>query len=226
MRAPRPQRLPRAVVFDMDGLMLDTERLALRCWTEAAAELGLDFDAGLIPSMIGRNVRDSRSLVLARHGDAYPVDRLALASQRIYDGIVERDGVAVKPGVVALLDWLDAMRIPRVVATSTRRARAQAKLARADLLVRFATVVGGDEVERGKPEPDIFLLAAARIGAVPADCIVLEDSEPGVLGALAAGMTPIMVPDLVPPSETLLARGPLVLASLLLVRAHLAALPA
>ena len=85
---------------------------------------------------------------------------------------------------------------PRAVATSTRRERARAKLARRGLLARFAALVGGDEVARGKPAPDIFLLAAARLGVAPADCVVLEDSEPGVRGALAAGMMPIMVPDL------------------------------
>ena len=225
-RAPRPQRLPRAVVFDMDGLMLDTERLALRCWTIAIERLGLEFDAALMPAMIGRNSRDSRALVLERHGDDFPIDRLMQASQETYDAMVARDGVAVKPGLVALLDWLDAKGIPRVVATSTRRTRAEAKLAQAELLAGFAALVGGDEVERGKPMPDIFLLAATRAGVVPADCLVLEDSEPGVCGALAAGMVPIMVPDVLPPSEALLARGLLVLPSLVAVQSHLATLPA
>jgi HAD superfamily hydrolase (TIGR01509 family) len=217
--------MPGAVVFDMDGLMLDTERLALRCWTIAIERLGLDFDPALMPAMIGRNSRDSRTLVLERHGDDFPIDRLMQASQETYDAMVARDGVAVKPGLVALLDWLDVMRIPRVVATSTRRTRAEAKLAQADLLARFAALVGGDEVERGKPAPDIFLLAATRVGVAPADCIVLEDSEPGVHGAMAAGMIPIMVPDILAPSADLLARDPLILPSLTAVQLHLAALP-
>jgi HAD superfamily hydrolase (TIGR01509 family) len=224
-RAPQPQRLPRAVVFDMDGLMLDTERLALRCWTIAIERLGLEFDTALMPAMIGRNSRDSRALVLERHGHDFPIDRLMQASQETYDAMVERDGVALKPGLVGLLDWLEAKRIPRVVATSTRRARAEAKLAQANLLVRFAALVGGDEVERGKPAPDIFLLAATRVGVTPAECLVLEDSEPGVKGALAAGMIPIMVPDVLAPSTELLARDPLVLPSLAAVQSHLAALP-
>ena len=224
-RAPRPQRMPGAVVFDMDGLMLDTERLALRSWTEAAARLELEFDAALIPSMIGRNSRDSRALVLDRHGHNFPIDRLMQASQEAYDAIVAREGVATKPGLVALLDWLDGRRIPRVVATSTRRTRALAKLAQAGVLARFAALVGGDEVARGKPAPDIFLLAATRVGAAPAECVVLEDSEPGVRGAMAAGMIPIMVPDILAPSADLLARDPLVLPSLAAVQSHLAALP-
>ena len=90
---------------------------------------------------------------------------------------------------------------------------------------RFHALVGGDEVAEGKPAPDIFLLAASRLDVAPADCVVLEDSEPGVRGALAAGMIPIMVPDMHGPSQELLACKPLVLPSLQDVKTHLAALP-
>ena len=142
-----------------------------------------------------------------------------------YDAIVEREGIALKPGLLDLLDWLEARRIPKAVATSTRRDRAQAKLARTALLSRFVALVGGDEVARGKPAPDIFLAAAARLGEAAQHCVVLEDSEPGVRAALAAGMTPIMVPDLHAPSADLVALEPLILESLAEVPAHLAALP-
>ena len=142
-----------------------------------------------------------------------------------YDAIVERDGIVVKPGLFALLDWLDAEGIPKAVATSTRRDRAQAKLAQTALLDRFVALVGGDEIARGKPAPDIFLLAAQRIDHAPGTIVVFEDSEPGVRAALAAGMTPIMVPDLHPPSPDLLALEPLVVPSLAHAQAHLAPLP-
>ena len=225
MRAPRPKRLPRAVVFDMDGLMLDTERMALRCWSEAAATLGVAFDTALIPTLIGRNVQDSRQFVLTHYGADYPVDALMLESRSRFDAIVEREGIAVKPGLDALLQWLESLDILRVVATSTRRERAQVHLTRCALLPRFHALVGGDEVAHGKPAPDIFLLAAARLDANPAECIVLEDSEHGIRGALAAGMIPIMVPDMLAPSDDLLACELLVLRSLAEVHAHLAALP-
>jgi len=225
MRAPRPVRLPRAVVFDMDGLMLDTERVAHRCWSEAASTIGVAFDTALLPSMIGRNSRDSRQFVLAHYGAGYPVDALMHESRTQFDVIARREGIAVKPGLLALLDWLESISIPRVVATSTRRERARSHLEQCDLMSRFHALVGGDEVEKGKPAPDIFLLAAARLDVVPAECIVLEDSEPGVRGALAAGMIPIMVPDMLAPSEDLLACMPLVLPSLADVKTHLAELP-
>ncbi len=207
-------RRPRAVIFDMDGLMLDTERLAPAAWREAARQLDVDFDMGLLPAMIGRNAVDCRMLVLERHGPRFPVDALMHAWGVAYDAIVERDGIDLKPGLLELLAWLECEAIPKSVATSTRRDRARAKLTQTGIVDRFAALTGGDEIARGKPAPDIFLLAAQRMGQVPADIVVLEDSEPGVRAALAAGMTPIMVPDLAPPTAEILALGVLVLESL------------
>jgi HAD superfamily hydrolase (TIGR01509 family) len=224
-RAPRPQRRPHAVIFDMDGLMLDTERLAPRAWCDAATAVGVDFDLALIAPMVGRNFRDCTALIVDRHGPDFPTAELMRAWHVAYDAIVEREGIVLKPGLLALLDWLEAEGIPKAVATSTRRDRAQAKLARTALLGRFVALVGGDEIANGKPAPDIFLAAANRLGQEPQRCLVLEDSEPGVRAALAAGMTPIMVPDMHPPSAALIALELLVLASLADVPAHLAALP-
>jgi len=223
--APVPQRRPRAVIFDMDGLMLDTERLAPRAWVDAAASLRVEFDLALTQPMIGRNFRDCQDIVAGHYGPDYPTAALMQAWHVAYDAIIAREGIVVKAGVWELLDWLDREGIPKAVATSTRRARAQAKLVQTALLPRFATLVGGDEVIHGKPAPDIFLEAAVRLGAPAAECFVLEDSEPGVRAALAAGMTPIMVPDLHLPSAALLAMQPLVLVSLEELPARLACLP-
>lgn len=224
-RAPRPELRPAAVIFDMDGLMLDTERLAPRAWVEAAAALDVEFDLALTQPMVGRNFRDCQAIIVDRYGDDYPTAELMHAWHAAYDAIVAREGIAVKPGLLDLLAWLEDEGIPKAVATSTRRDRALAKLELTALAPRFAALVGGDEVARGKPAPDIFLAAAQRLGAAPLRCLVLEDSEPGVRAALAAGMTPIMVPDLHAPSADLAALAPLVLDSLAQVAAHLAPLP-
>jgi HAD superfamily hydrolase (TIGR01509 family) len=226
MTAPRPERRPRAVIFDMDGLMLDTERVALVAWKEAATSLGLPFEPELARRMIGRNNADCRALILDHHGDDFPIDALLVATGDAYEAIVAREGIALKAGLTELLDWLEASGIERAVATSTRRSRALAKLERTGLLPRFRALVGGDEIARGKPAPDIFLAAVLRLEAEAGECIVLEDSEPGVRAALAAGIAPIMVPDLHPPSADLLALSPLVLPSLVDVRLHLHSLPA
>jgi HAD superfamily hydrolase (TIGR01509 family) len=225
MVSPRPVCRPSAVIFDMDGLMLDTEPLAARAWGDAAAALGVEFDMALALSMVGRNFGDCSAIVRAHYGADYPVDALLGRWHATYDRIVERDGLALKPGVTELLDWLDDHAIRRAVATSTRRERARTKLARTALLPRFQDIVGGDEVARGKPAPDIYTEAARRLGADAGACLVLEDSEPGVRGALAAGMMPIMVPDLHAPAADLLALDLLVLPTLHEVLRHLAELP-
>ena len=211
-----------AVIFDMDGLMLDTEPLAARAWGTAAAELGIAFDDAVAPSLIGRNFADCEMLIRAHHGETYPVAALMQAWHVAYDAIVQQDGITLKDGLVELLDWLDTRGVQKAVATSTRRSRALAKLAHTRLASRFATVVGGDEVCRGKPAPDIFLEAAARLDVAPAGCLVLEDSTPGVHAALAGGMTAIMVPDLMPATDAIRAANVLVLPSLHAVREHLA----
>jgi len=218
-------RRPAAVVLDMDGTLLDTEPLAARAWGDAAAAIDVELDASLPHRMIGRTFADCRALVVEHHGPDYPTDRLMSGWHAAYDAIVERDGLTLKPGVAELFDWLDAQGIARAVATSTRRERARAKLEHARLWTRIDALVGGDEVARGKPAPDIFIAAAHRLGVPACVCVVLEDSEAGVLGALAAGMTPIMIPDLLPPSPAVLDAGPLVLATLHDAVAHLAALP-
>jgi HAD superfamily hydrolase (TIGR01509 family) len=219
-------RRPAAVVFDMDGLMLDTEPLAARAWGKAAAALGVEYDATLNAALVGRNFPDCRALIVERHGPGYPVDALMAAWHAAYDAIVEREGIALKPGLVELVSWLEDEGVPRAVATSTRRSRALAKLERTGLSPRFHAIVGGDETARGKPAPDIFLLAAVRLGVAPGRCVVLEDSEPGVRGALAAGMTPFLVPDGVAPSAALRAVASRVFADLHEVRAHWAGLSA
>jgi HAD superfamily hydrolase (TIGR01509 family) len=223
--AHRLVRRPSAAIFDMDGLMLDTEPLAARAWTEAACGIGIAFDASVTPRLVGRTFSDCRRLIADHHGDAYPVDTLMDAWHAAYDAIVAREGIVLKPGLLELLDWLERQRIPKAVATSTRRTRAEAKLERCGLIERFSAVVGGDDVARGKPAPDIFLAAAAKLARPPAECVVLEDSEPGMQAAAAAGIPVIIVPDTHAAPNVIGAGAPLVVSTLVHVRDHLAALP-
>lgn len=216
---------PRAVVFDMDGTLLDTEGLAARAWPLGASAIGVEFDAALVPRMIGRNTRDCVTLIVERHGAAFPVDALVEAMRVAFDDLILHEGIDVMPGAHALLEWLAGCGIPTAVATSTRRSRAEAKLADAGLLAHFRGVTGGDEVSRGKPEPDIYLLAASRLGVAAPHCLAIEDSEPGFLAAHRAGMAVVFVPDQAPPSPSLLAHVPRIAATLDDVRNWLSSLP-
>ncbi|HET6397558.1 MAG TPA: HAD family phosphatase [Pseudoxanthomonas sp.] len=203
---------PQAVLFDMDGLMLESERVLLECWRQSASELGLALDDALWLSMIGVHDAASRELLRARL-EPSRADALIRHCHALYDGHVQA-GMPLKPGVVPLLEWLAAQGVPRAVVTSTRRERALQKLTICGLLPHFDAVVGGDEVARPKPAADPYLLAARRLALEPAACVVLEDSPTGVRAALAAGMTPIQVPDLLAPDAQTRALGHRIVASL------------
>ena len=209
----------------MDGLLLDTEPIAARAWSEAAARAGAPFDSALALRMVGSNFTDCSAMLRAHYPSSYPADAVLGGWHAAYDELCAREGVPVKHGVVELLDWLDGVQVKRGVATSTRRARASAKLAEARLLHRFDALVGGDEIARGKPAPDIYAEAARRLGVAAGECVALEDSEPGVRAALAAGMTVFMVPDLIKPSAEIARVVSFVVDSLVDAKAHIAGWP-
>lgn len=215
--------LPRAVIFDMDGLMLDSERAITRCLAQAADEVGAAIEPEYWLRMVGKGDAACRAMLGERIGDAQ-AEALLARCHALYEAVVEA-GVPLRPGIEALLDLLVAHAIPRAVATSTRRPLALRKLQAAGLLARFDVVCTSSDVAHPKPAPDIYLLAAARLEVAPAQCLVLEDSPTGVRAALAAGMTPIQVPDLLEPDEAVRALGHRIVDSLVdaqrLLEAHL-----
>jgi HAD superfamily hydrolase (TIGR01509 family) len=188
---------PRAVVFDMDGLMLDSERAYTAAMAQAARDLGHDLPGSLWLAMVGRGEAVCRQLLGEHVGDAGAQALLDLADER-YERLAAT-GIDHRPGIEPLLRWLSGQGIARAVATSTRNPLATTKLRAAGLLDWFDTVCTSSDVARPKPAPDVYLLAAERLGVEPAQCLVLEDSPTGVRAALAAGMTPIQVPDLLAP---------------------------
>jgi HAD superfamily hydrolase (TIGR01509 family) len=191
------------VIFDMDGLMLDTEPISLLAWQAASAELGYDLDAATYDRMIGLGHAAALDVLRRHFGHACPVDALEAAAQVKYRAALDTDGVPLKPGLSALLRFLDDREVPKAVATSTETTLATDKLRRAGVLEHFEVVIGGDQVSRGKPAPDIFLLAARHLGLRADRCLVLEDSAPGARAAAAAGMRVVIVPDRVaPPPDT------------------------
>lgn len=203
-----------AVVFDMDGLMVDTESIYHLAWRKAAAELGYSLREETLLATTGRRMEDCYMILQASLDSTFPMaDFKVLWLQRWYEQI-DAHGIPQKPGLTALLDLLDAHNIPKAVATSTEYPEAIFTLQKAKIAERFSLIISGDQISNGKPAPDIFLRAAERLGVPPQQCMVFEDSEAGVLAASAAGMVTIMVPEIKHPDPLVTKRAYRVFQSL------------
>jgi len=184
----------------MDGLLLDTEPLYRAAWQKACAHFGYELTFDLYKRLAGRNRSDAVRMLVDRFGEKFPIEPFRVLVHEYEEVEFSKGPIPKRPGVDVLLSLLEAQNIPRAVATSSEMARAKEWLAGAGVLDMFAVLATGDQVPRGKPAPDIFLLAASRLGAASGDCLVLEDAEPGVRAARAAGMRVYLVPDLIPPT--------------------------
>jgi len=213
-----------AVVFDMDGLLIDSERLNFAASRHAAAELGHSLDDELYSRLIGKTEADVTDLLRAELGAGFPMPRFATLLSAEWRRLIASSGMPLMAGADELTRLLAKRGIPMAVATSTYRAAAERSLTLAGLDGRFDVMVTGDEVERGKPAPDIYLEAAARLGVAPERCAAFEDSNPGLLAAADAGMAAVLVPDMQPPSDEARRRATAVLESLEDAVAHLAAM--
>ena len=194
---PRPVK---AVVFDMDGLLIDTEVLWRDGMIGAARAMGRELTMDAFRRMIGTPATRTREILHEEFGADFAVDPfLDDASRRFHDDLdVEK---LLKAGVIELLDHLDARGLPRAIATSSPHEAVEAHLSPSGVLNRFNAVIARGDYERGKPAPDPFLNAAKALGVPPEDCLALEDSHAGVRAAHAAGMMTVMVPDLLDPTE-------------------------
>jgi HAD superfamily hydrolase (TIGR01509 family) len=186
-----------AVVFDMDGLLIDTERVVRDVMFEVARERGRDLPLEVFLRMVGLTDDASRAVSAEHFGEEFDHDAFgAEVSRRVRAELAV--GATLKTGVIELLDLLDARGLPYAVATSSSHETVGRHLAA--ILARFATIVAAGDYARGKPSPDPFLVAARRMAIDPGRCLALEDSHNGVRAAHAAGMMTIMVPDLLEPT--------------------------
>ncbi|WP_028111998.1 HAD family hydrolase [Ferrimonas kyonanensis] len=204
-----------AAIFDMDGLLLDTERLCMRIFQQACDTQQLPFHQDVYLSIIGRNAAGIERIFRQAYGE--DLDRLHEEWRCRYHAVVEHQPIPVKPGVIDLLEWLQSNGIAMAVATSTAREVARKKLTLAGLDRYFDSLATGCEVSQGKPDPEIYRLAASRLNVAPTECLAFEDSNNGVHSAVAADMITYQIPDLVAPSDEVLAYGHTVLPSMVQV---------
>ncbi len=190
-----------AVVFDMDGVLFDTERLCQDCWYKVADEDGIPNMEYVYSLCIGVNVQATRQIVYENYGKDFPFEEYDRRASEMYNRYIAEHGVPVKDGVRETLAALAEAGAKIAVASSTRREKVLRLLASAGIAEYFTAVVGGDTVKRSKPDPEIFLTACEALSVAPEEAIAVEDSHNGIRSAQAAGMLPVMVPDLLPVTD-------------------------
>lgn len=192
--------LPQAVVFDMDGLLIESERLYRDLFLAASDEGGHGMKVETYQKVCGSPWDVITGTIFADYGADFPIDSFRDAWLR-HLGVMMADGVALKPGVIDILDLLDRLDIRRAIATSSRHDSVTRHLGPHDLLRRFDTIVARGDYTEPKPAPMPYLTAARWLSLDPGRCLALEDSYSGVRSATSAGMLTIMVPDVAPPTE-------------------------
>jgi HAD superfamily hydrolase (TIGR01509 family) len=185
-----------AVIFDMDGVLIDSERRSFECFKKVFKEHNFEIDEKFYLKLIGRNVASIKTLMEEEYGADFPFDTIYKKKANLAGEITDRDGVIIKPGVHEILDYLNKENYKIAVATSTRRERALQLLEQAKIKDRVNYIICGDQVENSKPDPEIFLKAAKGLDVNPEKCIVIEDSDAGITAAHAAKMIGIHVPDM------------------------------
>jgi HAD superfamily hydrolase (TIGR01509 family) len=184
---------PRAVVFDLDGLMFNTEELYQEVGTELLRRRGYEFTQELLDKMMGRPSHIALQMMIDTHTLQATVEELLAETDEIFPEIL-RQRLAPMPGLVELLDALELARIPKAIATSSRRAFVERVLGAFAYQPRFVHILTSEDITHGKPNPEIYLKAADRMGIPPGEMLVLEDSQNGCRSAVAAGAITVAVP--------------------------------
>ena len=190
-----------AMIFDMDGVIFDTERAWIDCWRPVGEKHRIaGLERVLKEDCVGITAAAMKARMLEVYGSDFPYDVYRNEAYAVFEKRY-RSNLPVKDGAEAILSYLHGRGVPTALASSTGSATVRDELNQADLLKYFDVIVGGEMVRRSKPAPDIFLLAADTLGVPPGQCLVIEDARFGIQAAHAAGMKPVMVPDLQDPDE-------------------------
>ena len=203
-----------AIIFDMDGLLLDSERLALEAFETTCSKFCLGDLTDIFKQCIGTNPDLGRSILKSGLNGIMDHKEFNVEWDNRYIKLIQEKPVPLKDGTESLLEYIKSIGIPMALATSTRTDRAKVKLSDSGILHYFETIIGGDQVSNSKPDPEIYIKAASELSSEPSKCLAFEDSPNGVKSAVAAGLTVVQVPDLLQPDEELLKMGHVVLSSL------------
>ena len=209
------------VIFDMDGVIFDSETLVLRSWKEVAERHGIENVEAACHECLGTNSVVSKEIFLKHYGQDFSYDEYKAEMAEVFFAHASDGKLAKKQGVEELLKYLKDKGFKVGIASSTQEATVRRQISEGGLLVYFDQIIGGDMVKRSKPEPDIFLEACRRLGSKAENCYVIEDSYNGIRAAHAAGMHPIMVPDLKEPTEEMRVLAEKILGSLYEVKKYI-----
>ena len=186
----------KAVIFDMDGLILDTEKLLVKYWCQAANEAGFPMQREHALNIRSLARKFAIPYLQGIFGEEFDYVKIRSRRMELMKQHISQHGLETKPGIAELLDYLDSKGIPAAIATATDIQRTEDYLGQVGLLGRFSRIVCAAMVENGKPKPDIYLYAAEQLGLPAGGCMALEDSPNGVRSASDAGCVTVMVPDL------------------------------
>ena len=211
-----------AIVFDMDGVLIDSERLVLKAWQHVGEELGLPDLSGIFHKALGTTHAHTATLFAAEFGDGFDYIGFRDQVRSYFYDVLTVNGAPLKPGVKKLLDWLKAEGWLIGLASSTREVGVRLNMERTGLIGYFDVLIGGDMLKVSKPAPDIYLMACEKLAAAPKSAYAVEDSYNGIRSAHAAGMHAIMVPDMAPPTDEMHSLACAVLPDLIAVRDWLA----
>ncbi|MDD3753332.1 MAG: HAD family phosphatase [Methanobacterium sp.] len=191
------------VIFDMDGLMFDTERLVIYTWIKAGKSYGIHISDSLVVKSIGLDIQGAEKVFKKHLGENFPYHEIRSLRLKYAHDYVNENGIPVKKGLYELIEFLEQKTVLKAVATSTERQRTEHLLRSAGLIDKFDLVICGDEVSNGKPEPDIFLAAARKLNCKSNESVVLEDSANGIIAASRAYMVPFLVFDIKKPDKNI-----------------------
>jgi HAD superfamily hydrolase (TIGR01509 family) len=210
----------KAAIFDMDGLLIDSERAISKAWMDGARALGFELEMADFIRVIGCAAQQSEAILIDLLGSEQAMRATAAKAHALLPHAGGAPVFPLKTGALPLLEALHAAGIPCAVASSSNVEEIRHRLGYVDVLKYFRCIAGGNEVTHGKPDPALYLLAAARLGMPPEDCIAFEDSENGARAAQAAGVRVVIVPDLNHPPDDVAARAHGVMGSLAEAIAH------